>query len=153
MIFFRATRYLKYLLFARHSKGHGIHSPFVFDIVSRLFRNKTDPEVVSTIEKVRKRMVNDKRIISDKDPGAGSERLNKGDIRKVSDIARYSPVPEKYGALLSNMASEFGKPFMIELGTSLGISGMYMATGCSSAVLNTVEGSPQIAQIANELRI
>ena len=150
MIFFRAIRYLNYILLARHSKGHGIHSPFVFDIVSRIFRNKIDPEVVSTIEMVRKRLIADKRIINDNDQGAGSDRIKNRETRKVSDIARYSPVPKKYGALLFSMASEFGNPSMIELGTSLGISGMYMASGCRNSILNTIEGSPQIAEIARE---
>ena len=44
-----------------------------------------------------------------KDLGAGSVRM-KTSLRKVSEIARYSPVPEKYGILLSNLAAEFGKP-------------------------------------------
>jgi predicted O-methyltransferase YrrM len=66
----------------------------------------------------------------------------------VSDIARYSPVPLKYGVLLSNLAAEFGKPLIIEFGTSFGISTMYMAAACTDAVVYTMEGCPAIADIA-----
>ena len=57
LIFFRISRYLKYIFVSENRKGHGIHSPFVFDIVSRVFRNKTDPAVVYSIEKIRRRLI------------------------------------------------------------------------------------------------
>lgn len=148
MIFYRACKYLKYILLSRHKKGHGIHSPFIFDLVSRIFRNKTDNDIVCSIRKVRNRLITDPRSIVVKDLGAGSEKL-KTNLRKVSDIARYSPVPEKYGILLSNLASEFGKPLILELGTSFGISTMYMASSSADSVVYTVEGCPSIAEIAD----
>jgi len=147
MIFFRASKYLKYILISRHKTGHGIHSPFVFDLVSRVFRNKIDHDIVSNIEKVRKRLISDRRSIIVKDLGAGSEKL-KTQLRKVSDITRYSPVTKKYGVLLSNLAAEFGKPFIIEFGTSFGISTMYMASACPDAVIFTMEGCPATAEMA-----
>ena len=94
MIFFTASKYLKYILLSRHKKGHGLHSPFIFDLVSRVFRNKIDNDIVCSIRKVRKRLISDRRSIIVNDLGAGSEKF-KTNIRKVSDIARYSPVPAK----------------------------------------------------------
>lgn len=147
MIFFRAAKYLKYILISRSRKGYGIHSPFVFDLVSRVFRNKIDPDIVCTIEQVRKKMKSDQRLLDVKDFGSGSEKL-KTNLKKVSDIARYSPVPEKYGVLLSNLASEFGEPLIVEFGTSLGISTMYMAAACTGAIVKTIEGCPALTEIA-----
>jgi len=147
MIFFRASKYLKYILLSRNKKGHGIHSPFVFDLVSRVFRNKTDPDIVSSIEKIRKRLITDRRFIIVNDLGSGSEK-SKTKLRRVSDIARYSPVIKKYCILLSNMAAEFGKPLIIEFGTSFGISTMYMAAACPDAMIYTMEGCPATAEIA-----
>ena len=46
------------------------------------------------------------------------------------------------------MAAEFGKPLIIELGTSLGISTMYMAASCRDTLVKTIEGSGAIADIA-----
>jgi predicted O-methyltransferase YrrM len=149
MIFFSIAKYLKYILLSKHKKGHGIHSPFVFDLVSRIFRNKIDPYIVCNIEKARKRMISDQRSIIVKDFGSGSEKL-KTNLRKVSDIARYSPVPKKYGALLSNMAAEFGNPLIVEFGTSFGISTMYMAASCPEAMVYTMEGCPATAEIASQ---
>ncbi len=146
MIFFSAVKYLKYILLSSHRKGYGIHSPFVFDLVSRVFRNKVDPDIVCTIEKVRKKMICNDRSILVKDLGSRSEPA-KSNLKRVSEIARYSPVPGKYGKLLSKMAAEFGKPLIIELGTSLGISTMYMAASTDTKVF-TIEGCPETAEIA-----
>jgi predicted O-methyltransferase YrrM len=147
MNFFRARKYLKYIILSRHRNGHGIHSPFVFDIVSRLFRNKTDPGIVNRIEMVRKGLLRDNRFLEVLDLGSGSKKM-KSNYRKVSDIALYSPVNRKYGILLSNLAAEYGKPGVVEFGTSFGISTMYMASAVPDSVVYTMEGSPAVAEIA-----
>lgn len=142
-------KFLKYFLFSSHKKGHGIHSPFVFNLVLRVFRNKINPDIVHTVEMLRKKQISDARSIKMKDFGAGSKK-GKKDSRKVSDIARYSSVPEKYGKLLAGLSREFGRSRIIEFGTSLGISTMYMAAANDNATVYTMEGSPAIAEIARE---
>jgi predicted O-methyltransferase YrrM len=144
----RVVKYLKYTVFSHHKKGHGIHSPFVFDLISRVFRNKTDPGIVFTVEKTRKKLIADKRSIKVHDLGSWSE--SSGKMRKISDIARRSPVPVKYGTLLSRIAAEFGRPLILELGTSFGISTMYMAASCRDTQVITIEGSGAIADIARQ---
>jgi predicted O-methyltransferase YrrM len=147
MNFFHAAKYLEYLIFYGHRNGHGIHSPFVFDLVSRIFRNKTGYDVVCSIEKVREKMISDKRKIIVNDLGSGSVR-RKDNIRKMSEIARNSAVPAKYGKLLHNLASEFGGEAIIEFGTSFGISTMYLSAGSPGSVVYTMEGCGACAEIA-----
>lgn len=147
MIFFRTFNYLNYILLSRHNRGHGIHSPFVYDLISRVFRNKVDPSVVLKVEQIRKSMLNDKQIIPVCDLGSGSLSAK---YRKVSDIARHSPVSRKYGKLLSNMASEFGDKLIVEMGTSLGISTAYMAAAARQSKVITMEGCSETAAIARQ---
>lgn len=149
MIFFRAIRYLEYKLFWQHRNGHGIHSPFVFDLISRVFRNKINPDIVCKIESIRKNLISDNSTLAVRDLGSGSENT-KTNLRRVSDIARYSPVQKKYGFLLSNMAIEFGAPFIIEFGTSFGISTMYLAGESRNVIVYTMEGCPAISEKARE---
>jgi len=93
--------------------------------------------------------MSDQRTIVVKDLGSGSEKPDKN-IRKVSDIARYSAVPGKYGRFLYNIAAEFGDQAIIELGTSFGMSTMYMAFGCPGATVYTIEGCKAISEIAGQ---
>jgi predicted O-methyltransferase YrrM len=94
-------------------------------------------------------LLKDPRSIKVTDLGAGSKKM-KTSQRKVSDIARYSAIPGKYGILLSNMAEAFGKPFILEFGTSLGISTMYMAASCPDANVITIEGCSTTSDIASD---
>ena len=149
MIFPRTVKYLNYILLPHHWRGHGIHSPFIFDLVSRVFTNKVDRGIIAAAEHVRRKMLSDRSKIVVKDLGSGSGLL-KSNLRKVSDIARRSPVPGKYGVFLSKMAAEFGRPDIIELGTSLGISTIYMAASCPDATVYTIEGCPATAGIARQ---
>ncbi|HOF21039.1 MAG TPA: class I SAM-dependent methyltransferase [Bacteroidales bacterium] len=147
MLSVRAVKYLKYILFSRHRKGFGIHSPFVFDLVSRVFRNKTDPGIVLLVENIRKRQISDKTRIEVLDLGSGSLAL-KGSLKRVCDITKYSAVPPAYGKLLYRMAQEFGGPGIVEFGTSTGISTMYLAAASPDAQVITLEGCPALSALA-----
>ena len=144
-----SIKYINYLLFSRHSHGHGIHSPFVFELVSGVFRNKIEPDIVLLIENIRKRYTSDKTIIQVNDLGSGSVITRKGTGR-VCDIAKYSSVPVRYGILLSNLASVYGMPSVIEYGTAIGISTMYLASGRRDSVIYTMEGCLSLSSVAAE---
>lgn len=143
------ARYAVYLLSSGHRKGHGIHSPFLFNVVSGIFQNKTDPEIVFKIETIRKKMENDPRMINFRDYGSRSGKAEP-DMRKVSDIAKYSPVSKKYGQLLSGLSSVFGNQLIVEFGTSLGISTMYLAFSSPDSIVFTLEGCPAVSEIARD---
>lgn len=149
MSFYHFQKYIEYLIYSGHRKGHGVHSPFIFDLVSNHFRNKTPGNVVLSIEKIRRRLEADMRVININDLGAG-QTINKQKTRKVSEKARYSSIPRKYGNLLYNLASHFGGEQIIELGTSFGISTMYMASADPETTVYTIEGCVECAAIAGD---
>jgi predicted O-methyltransferase YrrM len=97
---------------------------------------------------MRKKLISDPRLINVNDLGTGSKRA-KTNQRKVSDITRNSAVPRKYGIFLANMSKEFGSPFVLEFGTSLGISTMYLAALCPGSIVISLDGCRDTSEIAS----
>jgi predicted O-methyltransferase YrrM len=142
-----AKKYLHYFLKASNGKGHGVHSPFVFDFINNVLRNKTQPGAYYEIEIQRSNLKNMTDIIEVEDFGAGSTSI-KSRKRRVKDIANSSLKPKKYAQLLSRMVQYYKPATIVELGTSLGITSSYLALGNKDAKLYTLEGARNIAAIA-----
>ena len=143
-------RYLQYYFTASNGRGHGVHSPFVFDFISNVLRDKKSYPCYDTIEKIRRELLQDQSLIEVKDFGAGSGMIESGRRRKVADIARTSLKPAKYAQLLYRIVHHYQPASILELGTSFGITTAYLASGNPAAKLVTLEGAPAIAAIARE---
>lgn len=65
-------------------------------------------------------------------------------------MTRVASVSPKYGQLLYRLAGYYKPSLIIELGTALGISTMYLAMGNPKCRVITVEGNCQLAGIALE---
>ena len=144
-----AAKYIRYYVTASNGKGHGIHSPFVFDFIEHVLNDKRNFYSGNKIENCRTRLLMDDRLLEIEDFGAGSVTGNKK-LRKVSSIAKNAAKPKKLGQLLFRIANYYQPVSMIELGTSLGLSAAYLATGNQAGKLITLEGAASIAAVARE---
>lgn len=142
-------RYIKYRIFSGHKYGHGIHSPFVFDLITRVFNDKFMYEAYAEVEKVRSILSEAEKEIFITGYGAGSKRQG-SETRKISDIVKYSAVNRKFGQLLFRLVKYFKPGTILELGTSLGVSTMYMAKACKNARVVSIEAEKQLARIARQ---
>lgn len=140
-------RYIKYLLTAKTE--HSLHSPFVFDLYTKVITDATPFYSFEDIENIRKELLKSNEIISVTDYGAGS-KIFKSNKRKVSDIARYSLKSPKYAQLLFRLINYLKPTSILELGTSLGISTLYLATPNKKSKVITLEGCPETASIAQQ---
>lgn len=128
--------------------GH-IQTPFLFNFAENVLLNHKNYYTFSAIEKARKDLLQDRRILEIEDFGAGSHTRT-GNQRSVSSIAKTALIPPAWGAFLFRLI-EWGKyRNMLELGTSLGISAAYMAGSSLESKVLTMEGSQTIADIAKE---
>ena len=144
-----AKKYLQYYLTASNGKGHGIHSPFVFDFVQHVLNDKTAHPYYQLIEQKRKALLNDSSVIEVEDFGAGSSVI-KTNKRVVKAMAASSLKPKKYAQLLYRMVKYYKPQTILELGTSFGITSAYLASANPKAMLHTGEGASSIANIAEE---
>lgn len=152
MNIYPAAAYIRHLLSARSTAGHGVHSPFIYDFLTTAVRNKSDGHIVSHVEGLRREMLSDIRRIRVTDMGLGS-LTKKGEERRVSDIAGSTALPGREAGLLSRIVSgsAFRVPregIILELGTSLGISTLAMSLAAPKHKVVTVEGCPVLAEIA-----
>jgi predicted O-methyltransferase YrrM len=143
-----AKKYLHYYRTAFNGKGHGMHSPFVFDFILNVLNNKSEYLPPDSIEQTRKKLLSNTRTIEIEDLGAGS-RSKASNKRTVAQLAKTSLKPEKYAQLLYRLVKHYEPETIIELGTSLGITTSYLALANPRAKVYTVEGSQSVSAIAD----
>jgi predicted O-methyltransferase YrrM len=144
-----AKKYLNYYLHASNSKGHGMHSPFVFDFILNVLNNKNNYEPPYEVEQSRKQLLSDKRIIEIEDFGAGS-RISSSKQRSVDQIAKSALKSKRLAQVLFRLVKHYQPQSIIELGTSLGITTAYFSRANPNASIITIEGSKNIASVAQE---
>ena len=145
----RILKYLQHLFHLRHRRGHGIHSPYVFEFVnSVLFNAKgwTVPEEVSWVHRVMKK---DCSLIPREElpEMKGDEEIT----RSISSFVKKASVSPKYGALLFRIARWFEPEVVVELGSGLGISTAYLRAGAPESTFHAVEGGRIRALLAAQV--
>ena len=148
-VFQLGKKYLRYYFTASNGKGHGVHSPFVFNLIINVLNDKTTYPAYKEVETQRNLLLGNETIITVEDFGAGSTKgLTKQ--RVVQQIAATSLKPKKYAQLLFRLVHYFQPKQILELGTSLGITTAYLAKANPSAAVTTMEGSAAVATIAQQ---
>jgi predicted O-methyltransferase YrrM len=151
-----AIKYFRYYITASNGKGHGIHSPFIFQFVTHVLNDDRYFQSYGEIKDLRKKLLLDKTILQVEDFGAGSGHLKNNtaslhsDRRSIASIAENAAKPEKFGRLLFRMINYYQPETILELGTSLGISTGYLAAANPAARVVTMEGASQIARVARQ---
>ncbi|MBA4146037.1 MAG: SAM-dependent methyltransferase [Cytophaga sp.] len=125
---------------------HSIHSPFFYDFYINVFKKKSAHPMFTEIERTRRRLLNNSLEIEVKDLGSGSVHFNHSK-RVLSKIAATSLAPADLCELYYRILQFQEAKTAVELGTSLGITSLYLAAKPDVHV-TTFEGSPAIADIA-----
>jgi predicted O-methyltransferase YrrM len=128
---------------------HGVHSPFVYRLIDTVIYDFTPKKVYTDVESLRNQLLNDERIITITDLGAGS-LVNNNRQKKIADIAKNALKPPKLAQLLYRLAADLQPANIIELGTCLGTTSIYLQKAAPTAKVYTLEGCPETAGIAKE---
>lgn len=137
--------YGRHLLHA--GNRHNVHSPFVFGLVEQALRKQRSPVHFPDLEALRSTLLKDRTMIPVIDLGAGSHRSNAAE-RRIRDIARTALKPRAQAELLHRITRWARPTTALELGTSLGITTLYLARAMATGRVVTIEGSPAIHGIA-----
>jgi predicted O-methyltransferase YrrM len=142
-------KYLQYYFTASSGKGHGMHSPFVFEFITKILNDKTAYPAYEKVETLRNQLLKHNTVLEVEDFGAGSV-VDKKSKRSISSIAKNAAKPKKFGQLLFRMIKYYQPATILELGTSLGITTSYLSLARQEARLITMEGSKEIADAAKQ---
>ena len=125
-------------------------SPFIISFINVVLRNKLtqhEVELFNKIELYRKQLLRCNDLINKNDFGAGS-KIKASTQQKVKQIAKSAVSNQSKCKLLYKITQFFEVGTTLELGSSLGISSQYMAINSSLKSLLSIEGDPQILNIA-----
>lgn len=129
-----------YINFLWNSKNeHGVHSPFVFSLVTKCFYDKREYPEYSILKKYRNSLLENNATIEVTDFGAGS-RVFKSNTRAISQIAKNAGISERRAELLFRITNYFQPDNILEIGTSLGLATAALSLGNVKAKISTLEG-------------
>jgi predicted O-methyltransferase YrrM len=123
----RIIKYVIHQFYRKHRKGHGIHSPYLYEFVNQVLFNSKGTKVPAVIFEEHQK------------------------LRSESRFARRSSVSHKYGSLLYRISRWFRPEMIIELGTGIGISTMYLASASPETPLHSIERDMERAKEAAHL--
>jgi predicted O-methyltransferase YrrM len=146
----RIQKYIQHLFYLKFRRGHGIHSPYLFDFINKGVFNGAGHQVPKEILWNHRELKREKSKIPIGKLGASS-RVENSKERSVGSFVRFSSVSEKYGALLHRIIRWFEPEVIIELGSGLGISTLYLASGSPKVPLYSIEGDSHRAAFACSL--
>jgi hypothetical protein len=123
---FRLPRRLKYLRKARHWHGHGIHSPFLFYLVTRVIEDKRQYPAYRIIRSLKEKILN--QLKERENPcdlliNAASlpDRVSKNKLFKKVELGY------RYGKLLLRLINEFKPSSVFLYGPTFGMNLLYLA--------------------------
>jgi len=91
----------------RYRKGYGVHSPFTYNLITKVIEEKTPYYVFEDIENFRK------------------ELLNSESSLKIPTVQETQP--KNYGALLFRLINFFKCRTVLQIGSSTGVMSLYLA--------------------------
>ena len=150
-MFYQVVQYIKFLL--KSSNQHGVHSPFVYNLVTKCFYDTTKYNTYTSILNYKKSLLKTKTKIKLTDLGAGSQVMKQQE-RSVSKMAKNAGSTFKRAKLLYRITNYLKPNTILELGTALGLATHAMSLGNPKTKITTIEGCPNISVLTkNQLKI
>lgn len=123
---------LGYFFRSKHRKGFGVHSPFVFHLVTKVIEERLPYYRYELVEKVRDTLLRTNKHLMVETKKGLKDRAISIEVKKTAK----SP---SYDQLLFRLVNHSKAKKILELKTSFGLSTMYMASPSSHSHVWTIE--------------
>jgi len=154
--FYRVWAFIRHFFTSWNTTGEGIHSPYLFELVRFVLRDRNTYYCFADIERRREVLLASEETIDVIDYGSAGSPEGKPITRSVSQIAKTHLERAQVGRVLFRLVNWLGekekRPLeILELGTSLGVTTAYLAAADSRNKVTTLEGSTAVLRIAQDV--
>ncbi len=139
--------YLKFLC-AGNTK-YSLQSPFVHEFIERVLEDREVYYSFLAMNYLKEQLIKDKTVLSINDKGAGSQ-FSSNNFKSIKKISKSAVSSDLKAQALFKIVNLYQPKTILELGTSLGLTTCYLANAKRNSKLITVEGSPEIHEIAKK---
>ena len=112
----------------RYRKGHGVHSPFVYNLITKVIEEQSPYYRFNDIELIRRQM------------------LFKED--KLAYFIKRGSISPKHGALLFRLANYFRPDNILQVGQTFGLSTLYLTSYKPGVKCISLENIPEYASVS-----
>lgn len=129
----------------RYRKGYGVHSPFVFNLITKVIEEQCSYYSFQDIELIRKQLLFKNERITYPD------RRQKGKLhcRSVGQIVEREGIKASHGALLFRLTNYFKSKNILQLGPTMGLSTLYLTSYAPDLRCIAIENVPEFASISS----
>ncbi|WP_299116106.1 class I SAM-dependent methyltransferase [uncultured Winogradskyella sp.] len=142
---YQVISYIKFLFTSTNQ--HGVHSPFVYNFVTKCLYNKVNYSAYQKLTDYHKILKSSRAVLQITDLGEGSKTLGTNK-RKVNQMVKTSSSSKKESKLLFRVTQYFNFNTILELGTSLGMGTYALALANKFSKISTIEGCPNTSNFA-----
>jgi len=123
---FRIARKINYLKKARHRHGHGIHSPWLFRLITNVIENKKRLPEYESLREQRDRL---SHLIKENQTELGLKTFSSSILKSSGrkNLFKAVELPFKYGKLLFRLVNEFKPKSILYIGPTFGLNLLYLA--------------------------
>lgn len=138
-------RFKKYLCYQWQAKSkYYLHSPFAYQFYMQVL-SPAGSSSLAPVTRLRKQLSKDNHTLRISDFGTGNISS-----RTISSIERNVAVRKKYGTLLYHLVRYFKSQYILEIGTSIGLSSSYLALANPEAKIISLEGAEELIDMAHK---
>lgn len=131
----------------RYRKGFGVHSPFVFNLITKVIEESLPYYIFGDIEMVRRKLKHKEELITYPD----RQQKGKQCTRSIASVVAREAISYKHGTLLFRLVNNFRSCNILQLGPNMGLSTLYLTSYAADINCIAIENVPEFAGIASEV--
>ena len=134
----------------KSSNQHGIHSPFVYDLVTKCFYDKSHYSAYDNLKILRNELTYNQDLVEIKHYSP-SLKVFQQNHQKISTILKNEGSSYKKQKQLFRITNYLKPKNVLELGTSIGLGSTAMAFASNKSIITTVEVNENLSDIAKKV--